>query len=114
MEKVDLFAQAKQQPQSLEELKRALENYQGLQLYLEAPEEEMSSQWWPLEVIRDLPFDPLSQGVLLPNFGGSEPDRKESAGEERILSWDEGRYLIVKGDEMRIIDRAAWDDYNPI
>lgn len=114
MDGIDLFAQAKKQPQGLEELELALEKYQGLQYYLEAPEEEMSSEWWPLEAIRDLPFDPLGHDIQLPNFGGPEPERKQTAGEERILSWDETRFLIVEGDETRIIARSDWESYDPI
>lgn len=106
MSKIDLFQDAKKQPQGLDELKTALEKYQGLQFYLEAPEEEMSSEWWPLDAVRLLPFDPLGADVGLPSFGGPEPAERQTAQGDRILSWDEGRYLVQVGDELRIIDRG--------
>lgn len=109
IEKVDLFAQAKKQPESLEELQHALDKYVGLQLYLEAPEEEMSSEWWPLDAVRDInSFSPLGPGVQLPSFGGPEPAQTEGANGRRVLSWDESRLLVVDGEETRIIDRADW------
>lgn len=113
MEPVDLFAQAKKQPTSLEELQHALSKYQGLQFYLEAPEEEMSSEWWPLEAVRELPFDPLGRDVKLPSFGGDAPAQLETPEGERVLSWDESRYLIVEAEELRIISHDEWANYSP-
>lgn len=101
MEKIDLFHAAKKQPQNLDELQQALNNYQALQYYLEAPEEEMTSIWWPLDVIQLLPFDPLGADINQPSFGGQRPE----ISLYRILSWDEQRLLIVQEDETRLIDR---------
>lgn len=108
MEKIDLFAQAKKQPESLEELQHALDKYVGLQLYLEAPEEEMSSEWWPLEAVQLLPFNPMGPDVQLPNFGGSEPAQTNGANGGRVISWDESHLLIAEAEETRIIDRDDW------
>lgn len=101
MDKIDLFKDAKKQPQSLEELQHALSKYQALQYYLEAPEEEMTSEWWPLEAVQLLPFNPLGADVKLPSFGGEAPE----ISIHRVLSWDENQLLIAEEDEMRIIER---------
>lgn len=101
MDKIDLFKAAKKQPQSLEDLQHALGKYQGLQSYLEATEEDMTSEWWPLEAIQLLPFDPLGANVNLPSFGGDKPE----ISIYRVLSWDTGRLLIAEEEEMRLTDR---------
>lgn len=101
MQKIDLFKDAKKQPQNLDELELALGKYQALQYYLEAPEEEMTSEWWPLDAIQLLPFDPLGSDVKLPIFGGDKPE----ISIHRVLSWDESRLLIAEKDEIRIIER---------